>query len=88
MTGAFEVTLSGKSIYISSPAGLLPKSVTWTRSPWTVAKRQSPQRTIDIEGGSMVTAVALEMDCRGSKKTPVFGFYEHEYWRGYVLGVL
>lgn len=79
MTGAFEVRFSGKSMYISSPAGLLPKSVTWTRSPWTVAKRQSPEKTIDIEGVSMVTAVALNIDCRESKKTMVFGFREHEY---------
>lgn len=88
MTGAFEVTLSGKSIYISSPAGLLPKSATWIRSPWTVAKRQSPEKTRDIENGSMVTAVTLDICCRGNKKILVFGFLEHEHWRGYVFEVL
>lgn len=63
MTGAFAVTFSGKSIYISSPAGLLPKSVTWTSAPRTVAKRHSPEKTQDLEITTMIADVGLYSNC-------------------------
>lgn len=63
MTGAFEVRFSGKSMYMSNPDGLLPKPVTWTRAPWTVAKKQSPDKTLDIETGNMIADIALDIDC-------------------------
>lgn len=59
MTGAFAVTFSGKSMYMSSPAGLLPKPVTWTRAPWAVAERQSPKKTRDIKTRAMIA----DIDC-------------------------
>lgn len=63
MTGAFAVTFSGKSMYISSPAGLLPKSVTWTRAPRTVAKRHSPEKRQDLEISTMIVKVGLNIEC-------------------------
>lgn len=63
MTGAFAVTFSGRSIYISSPAGLLPKSVTWTRAPRTAAERHSPETTTDLEIRTMVADVGVNIDC-------------------------
>lgn len=63
MMGAFAVTFSGESMYISSPAGLLPKLVTWTRAPRTVAKRQNPEKRRENENRTMIADIAVEADC-------------------------
>lgn len=70
MTGALVVMFPGKSMYISSPAGLLPKSVTWTRSPWTVAARQSPEKMQDFEARTMIADIALDIECWRSGTVP------------------
>lgn len=57
------MTFSGKSMYISSPAGLLPKSVTWTRAPRTVAKRHSPKKTQDLEIATMIADIGVDNNC-------------------------
>lgn len=67
MTGALAVTFSGTSMYISSAAGLLPKSVTWTRAPWTVAERQSPKKIQYFKTGTMIADIALDIDCGGKQ---------------------
>lgn len=63
MTGALAVTFPGISMYISSPDGLLPKSVTWTSAPRTVAKRHSPEKTQDLEITTMIADVGLDINC-------------------------